>query len=439
MVHPTYRNAEMQGAPGAQWLCSPEIEAFVIRRFLTLGSGEAVSRLLYLLAFVALARGLGKAALGEFGLALTVTSYLVLTVQQGFDQIAVRAVARDPALLQTYVRGLAGLRLSIAAMVYLLLAIYLQWHPAGPPESSLLLILGAICFTTAAAPRWAFQLLSPRRFALANIFSQLIFCAGALAAISGKGIGWAAGSYLLGDAVAAAYLLRSAREHCDPSPAWSPPFWRILVSQSWPLSLSAVLGIVVYNFDILALGWLATPSDVGLYLACYRCVTVFSPLISVLQLSILPAYANAFPDRQRLKEGIRKVSIPSIAAACLVALTLNFYPRELLHLIYGNDYAGGAAILRLLAWSLPLQVFRSVLRQVLLAANLQSLDTVNMAMAAIVSIAIDIAFIPHLGPFACAIATVSSEATLLIAAAAVLRIKVFPRSSRRSATLKRSV
>ena len=411
----------------------------MIRRFLILSSGEAITRVLYLLAFVALARGLGKAGFGQFGFALTVISYLILTVQQGFDQIAVRAIARDASLLQRYVRGLLGLRFAIAAVVYLLLAAYLLWRPAAAPESALLLILGLTCFTTAAAPRWAFQVLSPRQFAFANIFSQLIFCAGALAVVSGKGTNWAAGSYLAGDAFAAAYLLRAARGHCKTSLTWDPPFWRVLVRQSWPLSLSAVLGIVVYNFDILALGWLANPSDVGLYLACYRCTTVFSPLISVLQLSILPAFASAFPNRQRLKRDVRKVAIPSIGAASLVALALTLFPRELLHLIYGNDYAEGAAILRLLAWSLPLQALRSIFRQVLLAAHLQSLDTMNMTMAAVASIAIDIAFIPRFGPVACAIATLSSEAVLLISSAVVLQFKVFPRSNLRSATLDRSV
>ncbi len=397
----------------------------MIRRFLTLGSGEALSRVLFLLAFIAIARGLGKVALGQFGLALSLTSYLVLAVQQGFDQIAMRSVARDPTLLGTYVRGLLGLRLLITTALYSLLLVYARWRAVPQPENVLLLILGLTCFTTALAPRWAFQVLSPSQFAISGILSQLVFCLGALAVFSGKGIYWAAVSYLIGDAVSAAYLLRAIQRVSAASPSWTPPFWLSIIKESWPLSLSALLGILVYNFDILALGWLATPADLGLYLACYRCATVFAPLLSILQVSILPSYANAYPDRKLLRKGIWTVAIPSAIVAGFVAAVLTAFPQELLRLIYGSGYAGGAAVLRVLAWSLPVQAVRSILRQTLLAAHLQRLDTVNMSFAAATSILIDLILIPRLGPVACAISTISSEVVLLISSAAVLKLKVF--------------
>lgn len=398
----------------------------MIRRFLTLGSGEAVSRLLYLLAFVAIARGLGKAALGQFGYAFSVTSYLVLTVQQGFDQIAVRAVSRDRSLLERYVRGLFGLRLIIAIAVYTALTAYLSWHRA---ENPLLLLFGLICFTTASAPRWAFQVLSPIRFAIASTLSQVVFCGGAWATMQGHGVLWAAGFYVLGDALSAAYLLLALRNQVRTAPAWSPHFWRVLAKQSWPLSVSSLLGMIVYNFDILALGWLASPADLGLYLACYRCATVFSPLLSVLQLSILPAFANAFPDRERMRAGIWAVAVPSAIAAAVVALLLTLFPVEVLSVIYGSGYTGGAALLRVLSWSLPVQVLRSILRQVLFAAHLQRWDTLNMSLAALTSILIDLTLIPRLGPMACAIATLGSESVLLAGSAAVLRLHVFSRTA----------
>ena len=74
----------------------------MLRNFLTLGSGEAVARVLYVGAFLWLARQVGPEALGEFGLALTVASYLSLFVQQGIDPVAVRQVSRDPESMPVY-------------------------------------------------------------------------------------------------------------------------------------------------------------------------------------------------------------------------------------------------------------------------------------------------------------------------------------------------
>ncbi len=172
-----------------------------------------------------------------------------------------------------------------------------------------------------------------------------------------------------------------------------------------------------------------------MYLACYRCATVFSPLLSTLQMTILPAYAQAYPDRRLLWQGMRRVAVPSLLAAVAVAIVLTLFPSELLRLVYGNGYAEGSTILRVLSWSLPLQALRSILRQVLLAAHLQRLDLITMFLSASTAIVMDLSLIPRLGPLACAFSTVASEAVLLATSAAFLRMKVFPRASQPAITL----
>ena len=397
----------------------------MFERFLLLGSGEVIARALYLLAFVAMARGLGKSALGEFSIAVSISSYLVLFVQQGFDQIAVRETARDRRPLATYVRGLLGLRLLLACGVYSFLLIYTQVEHLHEIRRAVLLIVCSTCISAAITPRWAFQTIAPLKYACAGILSQAVFVAGAVLVWRGAGIYTAAVAYGLGEMAAAVYSLYAIQPDCAITPAYVPKFWRQLVVTSWPLSQSALLGIVIYNFDILALGWLRSPADTGLYIACYRCATVFSPMLSVLQLSILPSFATAYPDRERMRRGIVTVVVPSIAIALLVAFVLAMVPGAVLRVLYGNGYSSGAEILRWLAWSLPVQAVRSVLRQVLLAAHLQRQDAMNMLLAAITCVVLDLALIPRLGPVACAVSTLSSEIVLLVSSATVLKFKVF--------------
>ena len=390
----------------------------MLRSFLTLGTGEAIARTLYVFAFVLLARSLGKTALGQFGYALTVTSYLVLAVQQGIDQIAVRDVSRDRSLLEPYVRGLFGLRLAVAAVVYFLLLLYAR----GP----LLLILGLTCFSSALAPRWAFQFINPRQLAFSSIIAQVIFFFSVLLVRSPAGIYWAAIGHLAGDAVSMAYLLHAIAPLCARiRPAVVPRFWSRILQESWPVSVSSLFGIVVYNFDFLALGWLAAPAELGLYLACYRCATVFSPLLSMLQVSILPTFARAFPDTKRFAHAIRAAAVPTVLAAAAVAIVFTSFPQTILRAVYGREYEQGTRLLQVLAWSLPLQGLRSILRQALLASHFQKRDTLNMALAAFTSVAIDLLLIPKIGPLACAISTVSVEAVLVLASGQALRTTLF--------------
>jgi len=60
----------------------------VLKNLVTLGTGEVVARAMHAVGFILIARALGHQALGQFGLAVAVTSYVLLFVTQGFDQIA---------------------------------------------------------------------------------------------------------------------------------------------------------------------------------------------------------------------------------------------------------------------------------------------------------------------------------------------------------------
>ncbi len=398
----------------------------MLRRFLTLGTGEVAARALYVFAFVVLARSLGKEALGQFGFALTVTSYLVLAVQQGLDQIALRDVCADRSRLTAYVRAMFGLRLAAASALFSLLLLYSLLH-----GGTLLVILGLTCFSTALAPRWVFQAFAPRQAAVAAILSQTIFAAGALLVRNAQGVYLAAAFQVAADFAAMAYLLRALIPLSGKiTPAFDPRFWMHLLRESWPVSVSSLLGVVIYNFDLLALGWFRTPAELGLYLACYRCATVFSPLLSMLQLSVLPGFVAAFPESERLWTAIRSAAIPAVLAAFAVAAVFSTFPAAVLRLVYGAAYVDGAVILQILAWSLPVQAIRSILRQALLACHLQRADTRNMAASATTSAGIDLLFVPRLGPSACAVSTLCSEVVLAAASAITLRRKVFGSWSR---------
>ncbi len=403
----------------------------MLRSFLTLATGEVIARALYVLAFLVLARALGKTAFGQFGFALTVTSYLVLAVQQGIDQIAVRDVSRERSSLETYVRGLFGLRLSVAALVFLLLFLYTRLRIVGPPEGLLLLILGLTCFSTAMAPRWAFQVVAPKQLAIAGILSQLIFFGGVLLVRNPGGMYLAAAGQLAGDAAAMIYLLHALKPLCGRIwPLAAPRFWFHILKESWPVSVSSVLGIVVYNFDLLALRWLAGPAAVGVYFACYRCATVFSPLLSMLQFSILPAFARAYPDLNKVRRAFRSAAVPTLLVTVVTALVLTAFPFQILRTLYGAEYVQGVPILQVLAWSLPFQGLRSILRQMLVASHLQRRDTINMACAAFTSVSVDLLLIPRLGPLACAISTVLVESVLVFASSDALRRTLFQTSER---------
>jgi O-antigen/teichoic acid export membrane protein len=388
----------------------------MLSNFLTLGTGEVVARTLYVIAFVWLARTVGTEALGEFGFALTVGSYLALFVQQGIDQVAVREVSRSPEKLGSYLRPILGLRLLAASGGFVLLLGYAKFAHFTPRGSALIAFAGLTCFSTALSARWVFQAQGKaRHLAIASIVAQLVFILGVLLVRGPSDVYWAAGAQVIGEWLAAFYLWAQLRPRSIGRPEWSQGFNRDLLRESWPVSVSLFLGNVLYNFDVLALGWLAGPAEVGLYLAVYRCATVFSPILSMLQVSILPQFSRTYLDKDTLWQMARGVMVPTFAICAALAVFFTIFATPVLKLVYGTQFLQGAPLLRLLCWSLPFQGLRSVLRQVLIASHLQKRDTWNMGLAALTSVCLDLLLVPRFGAYACAVATVLAEIVLFAA------------------------
>ena len=374
-----------------------------------------VARLLYVAAFLWLARMAGVEALGEFGFALTVASYLSLCVQLGIDQVAVREVSRFPVRLASYSRPILGLRLFLAGSVYSLLLIYAKTAHFSYRAAILLAICGLTSFSSALSTRWAFQSQNrPKPLALATIAAQLVFAAGVSMAKGPNGVYWAAGAQVAGEWLAAILLYVLLRPRDARGPRWEPQFNRKMLLNSWPISVSLFLGNLLYSFDVLALGWLAEPSQVGLYLAVYRCATVFSPILSMLQISILPEFSRAYPDQKKLRSLARGILAPTLAICCALGLFLAVFAVPVLRTLYGTQYLQGAALLRILCWSLPFQGMRSVLRQVLVACHWQRRDSLNMGLAVLTSVTLDLLLVPRFGAYACAWATVAAEFVLFV-------------------------
>jgi polysaccharide transporter, PST family len=394
----------------------------IIRNFLTLGAGEVIARGMHVLAIILLARVLQPQTFGSFELAVAITSYAFLMVQQGFDTIAMREVSRDSSSARAWMRTVLSLRLAFASVMTAGIAAYAvaNWQR---PTSPLLVILCGCYFCNALSPRWLFLALEQSRPpAIAAAISQGIFLAITAAFVHAPQDAWrAALAWLAGDLTSTLILWHYLRAQYKCFPLRTHvSIWK-LEKEAWPISVSMVLGQIMYNFDVLALGAFGKGGEIGLYLAAYRCATVTAPMLSHFQNSIFPRLARTHRDSGELSRYSRKIAMLAAAVGLAGAVALFFGATHVMRLLFGTQYVAGAPFLRILAWLLPVQFARAVLRQVLMAKHKQWMDTRNTALGAITNVAIDLALVPRWGALGCSLATVSSELVLLLASGEAVR------------------
>ncbi len=309
----------------------------LLRNIFTLSLGELSARAMQVLAIMILARRLGSESFGYFILATTITTYLLLVVQQGLDTIAVRCVSQQQFNLPDIVANILGFRLVVATM--LTVGLFLYVFMLGPHDAVnlLLLIMSAQYFTNALSLRWplvADQKMTP--LALASFMSQFCFFLGALLVLNNSQAPLAAFAQVCGEVLATVYLWRAFNSlHGHVRPGINIFLIGRLLSETWPVFLSLLLSTMMYNFDIIALNLMNRTAEIGVYAASYRCITVFSPFLLAMHSSIYPEFSRAWPDFSRIRRTAINLSLISSVTFGSAGLLLYAFAGPLL--VGGNN------------------------------------------------------------------------------------------------------
>ncbi len=383
----------------------------MLRNFLTLSTGVLLARGIHAIAILLLVRILKPDALGIFELAVSIAAYASLAVQQGFDAIAIRETSKHPREVSHWLAAVTRLRLAFAipVTIAMLLAGLLQMQR---PIGSLLMILSLSIMAGAFNLRWVYLAFeTPRAPVLAGILSQAVFLGTVVFAVRSPehvwraALGWAAGE------IAAAVVLRAGRTHAGAAGRGGVST-KDLLRKSWPVSVSMLLGQIMLNFDVVALAAMGKQSEIGLYLAAYRCVTGFTPLLQQFEASLSPPFARAHLKGQELRVATGKMAAWGAAAGLGISLILYLGSGILMEKLFGRDYLPAVTYLRQLVWILPLRVVRMVFRQALIAMHRQVSDTKVTAMGAAATVILDLLLIPTMGADGCVVAALCSSVIL---------------------------
>jgi O-antigen/teichoic acid export membrane protein len=144
-------------------------------------------------------------------------------------------------------------------------------------------------------------------------------------------------------------LARSARRSRSQTaaPSYETPRWR---ASTLPLTLYAVTQMVLGQTDLVALGLLRPPREVGVY----RVVVLGAGLVpfgmQAFNVAVAPHVArlHAAGDVAGMQRVVRSTARSTFLLTLPVALALLVCGSQILSLVFGPDYAEGSAALRIL-------------------------------------------------------------------------------------------
>jgi len=400
-----------------------------------LTAAQIAAQLLNVAVLIYLARALGSHWFGVVQVGVAVAAYALITAEWGLMSLGIREVARLDRItaVHYYARIHMGLLLILAFIVFaagLLVLPRLSFYANDPWVF--------IFYLAAVMPQVYMQdwigvgLERMTWVAVTKTSRSLIYAAlillllGHLAAVSNWPLHrWVPVIFLLSfsgsDLVMAAAVTRWLGRPVWPTfDAWSE--WRRRLKETGAIGASIMTMRMLWNIDIILLGFLAVPSAVGNYAAAAKIVFILVIAMEVLWQALLPRMsrlAKVSPEKFSTRFNFYLVFVTAVLLpAAMVGIVLG--PR-VVAVLYGAEYAETAVVFQILCLSYCLLALGWHFGNTLIAADRQRAYFPPLFVSAIVALVGNLWLVPKWGGVGSAWAMLIAHSMLFLMTAIVCR------------------
>lgn len=415
-------------------------DRLVTRNFLALGGGEALARVVGFVATIYIARVLGASSYGIIEFAAAIVLYASRVADGGIDLgLGVREIAAHPARLPKLVPPLLSARLVLSVLLTGLLSAIGIWL-LPQPEGRVLALYSLTLVAVGAGTRWIhLGLERARPVAVAQTLGQVLMVALVIAVVRVPAdLVRVPMARVAGDLAAAMILLAALRGRgIRLTLQWDWSLLRPLLGRAWPLVLSSLLGLIMYNSDLIFLRVFRSAAHVGYYAAAYALISFLANLGTAYSLSLLPTATRLGREADRQRRLLDTATARVVAVGLPLAIGGSFLAGPVIALVFGPAYQPAALALAILLWSVPLGLLRDIPIVALMAVRREVLVLRLTAWAAGLNLILNLLLIPRYGILGAAGASVATEGVRWIVALAYSGSMGFrfPRFSRFRKTL----
>jgi O-antigen/teichoic acid export membrane protein len=382
-----------------------------------------LSRLLALVAVVAIGNALGDSRFGQMQTAVTYTALVGAVTDVGFTALYVREGAREPHNLTRYFNNVASIKLFLVAISLPLLALCL-WSAGIEslllPSFALLVLSGYSLLLRSTL--YALQRLN---FEIAEIIPEtaVILAMALVGAHFHAGPGFFLWAYVASSGFATVYFIAVLLGKRILTPRWQlePELFRQWIRAGIPLAITYLLTTVYFKVDVPILQHFRSYNEVGWYTFAYRPFEALLFIPATLRTVIFPVlsiyYRNA-PNRvlasaDKLFKGLAIMGWPITVGLFLLA-------QQFIDLVTTKFPHSGAS-LRILALAVVFMFVDNTFPAVLNAIDRQKFYAYVALSGLVVNFGLNLILIPRFGYLGASWATVATEAGLVVAGWLTLR------------------
>jgi O-antigen/teichoic acid export membrane protein len=380
---------------------------------------DLLSKAMPLVVFPFMVRALGPTAYGKIGFATAVAGFFGLVASPGFTTYAGREAAKDEGRVAFLVQHVLGARVTFAVVSYfLLIAFALTLAPHDFTTRLLIVLSGLVLLVNSVDAQWIFTARSRMwMVTLRGTVGQLIYGGLILGLIRRPSDAWIVpvASVLSLGAGTLLIWLPARREYRIPWPVISPGVWRTFLPICLIMGAASMMSMIYDQIDTVMLRYMRSETEVGLYVASYRMMTIaisFAAILGQVFFPLLSETAGQDHEHQNEQRYLGWLWQASIGLALPIATGGFILAEPLTRFVLGAQYAGTAVLFRWLMLTIIASPVASYFGSQLIPIAREKKYLYAVVAGAAVNIALNLVLIPRYGAIAAAFTTAISQAAV---------------------------
>ncbi len=378
--------------------------------------GQASGRILRVVLVIFAARILGPESWGAFSYVMSLVAFLLILSDVGISSIVTRESAKDLSRSAEYFSTAFFLKIILLAAGGCLLVFGAPYLTKIPEARGLLAIVTLLLI---------FDSLRNFGFAISRAIEKMqweaadeiitnvaITAIGIAALLTSGGPQELAYAYVIGTAIGMLFIFVLLRNYIARLfTHFQKGLIKPIITSSLPFAFASFLGAIMINTDLIMLGWMRSPAEIGFYAAAQRPIQFLYTLAGLFAASLFPVLSKLAHDERniRFRYILERTLIASLFAAIpavVVGLPLS---TGIIGLLFGAPYLPATGSFQVLLITLVVIFPSVIISNSLLAYDQQKQFIAFSLIGAVGNVLFNFLLIPAFGIVGCSISTLVTQ------------------------------
>jgi O-antigen/teichoic acid export membrane protein len=378
-------------------------------------AGQMVSRLFRAAIVIYAARVLGAASWGAFSYALGIAAFLTIFSDIGINALITKEASRNPQLKDQYLSTAFFTKLALLVLFIAGVIIFFPYLTKIEEAAAIMpILIFVFAFDTirelGSAVSRALEKMQIE--AGVQIFTNLAIVAlGFMFLTVSKTSEALAFAYAAGSGLGLIAIFYTLHRHFrNLFKNFNASLIKPILLTAWPFGLMGLMGAIMLNTDIVMLGWMRSPEEVGYYSAAQKIIQLLYVLPALVATSIFPVIARmAITNAVFVKTMLEKaVSVVFLISVPIAILGFAFAP-QIINILFGNEYSPAILTFRILMLTVLIVYPSTLIGNAIFAYDQQKSFIVFVLVAALGNVAFNFLLIPPFGIEGAAVSTIITQ------------------------------